>query len=77
MPGQFNLRVIGSKSAFSLYILIFYLAYIISCVGAQKLHVFMQSPPVRDRQEHVLHRNKCSNLMLTLRSCLSNKFLAR
>ena len=35
----------------------------------------MQSRPVLDRQEHVLHRNKCGNLMLTLRSCFSNKFL--
>ena len=75
MPDQFKLRVIGSKSAFLRYILIVYLAYTIDCVAAQKLHVFMQSRPVLDRQEHVLHRNICVNLMLTLRSCLSNKFL--
>ena len=36
---------------------------------------FMQSQPVLDRQEHVLHRNKSGNLMLTLRSCFSNKYL--
>ena len=35
----------------------------------------MQSRPVLDRQEHVLNRSKCGNLMLTLRSCISNKFL--
>ena len=63
MPDQFNLRAIGS-TLFSAY-----------CVADQKLHVFMQSRPVLDRQEHVLHRNKCCNLMLTLRSCFSNKFL--
>ena len=72
MPDQFNLRVIGSKSAFLRYV---YLAYTIDCVAAQKLHIFMQSRPVLDRQEHVLHRNKCGNLMLTLRSCFSNTFL--
>ena len=75
MPDQFNLRVIGSKSAFLWYILIVYLVYTIDCVAVQKLHVFMQSRPVLDRQEHVLHRNKSGNLMLTLRSCFSNKFL--
>ena len=50
----------------------------IKCVAelaAQKLHVSMQSQPVLDRQEHVSHRKKCGNLMLTLRSCFSNKFL--
>ena len=70
-----NLRVIGSKSAFSRYILIVYLEYTIDCVASQKLHVFMQSRPVLDRQEHVLHRNKWGNLMLTLRSCFCNNFL--
>ena len=75
MPDQFNLCVIGSKSAILGYILIVYLAYTIDCVAAQKLHVFIQSRPVLDRQEHVLHRNKCGNLMLTLRSCFSNTFL--
>ena len=35
----------------------------------------MQSQPVLDCQEHVLHRNKCGNLMLTLQSCFSNNFL--
>ena len=49
--------------------------YTIDCVAAQKLYFFMQSRPVLDRQEHVLHRNKCGNLMLTLRSCFPNKFL--
>ena len=49
------------------YILIVYLAYTIDCVAVQKMHVFMQSRRVLDRQEHVLHRNKCGNLMLTLR----------
>ena len=44
-------------------------------VAVQKLHVFMQSRPVLDRQEHVLHRHKSDNLMLTLRSCVSIKFL--
>ena len=34
----------------------------------------MQSRPVLNRQEHVLHKNKCLNLMLTLRSCFSNNF---
>ena len=47
----------------------------IDCVAAPKLHVFMQSRPIMDCQEHVLHINKCGNLMLTLRSCFSNKFL--
>ena len=75
MPTQFNLRVIGSKSAFLWYISRVCLAYTIDCVAAQKLYVFMQPRPVLDRQEHVLHRSKCSNLMLTLRSCFSNKFL--
>ena len=75
MPDQFNRRVIGSKSAILCYILIVYLAYIIDCVAAEKLHVFMKSRPVLDRQEHVLHGNKCGNLILTLRSCFSNKFL--
>ena len=75
MPDQFNLHVIGSKSAFFLYILIVYLVYTIDSVAAQKLHVFMQSRPVLDRQEHVVHRNKCGNLMLTLRSCFSNKYV--
>ena len=70
-----KLRVIGFKSAFLWYILIVYLSYTIDCVAAKKLHVFMQSRPVLDSQEHVLHRNKCGNLMLTLRSCFSNKFL--
>ena len=73
MPDQFNLRVIECKSAFSWYILIITLAYTIDCVAAQKLHVFMQSRPVLDRQEYVLYRNKCGNLMMTLRSCFSNK----
>ena len=59
MPDQFILRVIGSKSAFSYYILIVYLSYAIDCVATQKLHVFMQSRPVLDLQEHVLHRNTC------------------
>ena len=75
MPHQFNLCVIGSKSAFLRYILIVYLAYTIDCVAAQKLHVFMQSRPVLDRQEHVIHGNKCGNLMLTLLSYFSNKIL--
>ena len=75
MPDQFYFRVIGSKSAFLGYILIVYLACTIDCVAAQKLHVFMQSRPVLDRQEHVLHRNKCGNLMLTLRFHFSNKLL--
>ena len=74
MPDQLNFRVIGSKSAFLGYLLIVYLAYTIDCVAAQKLHVFMQSRPVLDRQEHVLHRNLCGNLMLTWHSCFSNKF---
>ena len=47
----------------------------IYCVAAQKLHVFMQSRPFLDSQEHVLHRNKSGNLMVPLRSCFSNKFL--
>ena len=75
MPDQFNLHVIRSKSAFLWYILIVHLTYTIDCVAAQKLPVFMQSRPVLDPQENVLHRNKCGNLMLTLRSCISNKFL--
>ena len=75
MPDQFNLRVIGSKSAFLWYILILYLAYTTDCVAAQNLHVFMQSRPVLDSQEHVLHKNICGNLILTLRSCICNKFL--
>ena len=33
----------------------------------------MQSRPVLYRQKHILHINKCGNLMLTLRSCLSKK----
>ena len=49
--------------------------YTIDCVAAQKLHVFMQSRPLLDSQEHDLHRNKCGNLMLTLRSRFSSKFL--
>ena len=75
MPDQFNLRVIGSKAVFVWYILTVYLVYTIDCVAVQKLHVFMQSRSVLERQEHVLHRNKCGNLMLTLRSCFSNTFL--
>ena len=75
MPDQFNLCVIGSNSEFFWFILIVYLAYTIDCFAAQNLHVFMQSRPVLDGQEHVLHRYKCGNLMLTLRSCFSNKFL--
>ena len=34
MPDQFNLRLIGSKSAFLRYILIVYLAYTIDYVAA-------------------------------------------
>ena len=52
-----------------------FLSYIIDCVAAQKLHVFMQSRPVLDRQKKVLHRNKCDNLMQTLRSCFSHNIL--
>ena len=44
-------------------------------VAAQKLHDFMQPRPVLDRQEHVLQRSKCGNLLVTLRSYFSNKFL--
>ena len=62
MPAQLKLRVIRSKSVFLRYILIVYLAYTIDCVPAKKLHVFMQSRPILDRQEHVLRRNKCDNL---------------
>ena len=75
LPDQFNVCVIVSKSACLWYILIVYLAYIIDCVASQKLHVFMQSRSVLDRQKHVLHIIKCGNLMLTLRSCFYNNFL--
>ena len=72
---QFNIRVNGSKSAFLWHILIVYLAYIIDCVAVQKLHVFFAVTTHSGLSKHVLHRNICGNLMLTLQSCFSNNFL--
>ena len=74
MPDQFNLCVIGSKSGVFFHFNSLINAYNYWLCCCPKVERFYALTTRSGRQEHVLHKNKCGNLMLTLRSC-SNKLL--